>query len=118
MPLACYGWYMTTEHKPTASVEAYLSDIANDSSWSEFGSALILDCSHLSASDLDLRTIELARILGWGAVTVSDDTDLDALGWDAEDAVGWMNSLAPDRVLFVVSDNSLFAQDPDRLVGE
>ena len=93
---------------------------------------LILDCSHLRTTDLDLRIIEYAQALSkltdspWAPVPrdrkvidratedarelVSDlsDDDAEALDSIAEDALAYLNNTAEDGTGYYIEDNSLF----------
>ena len=72
---------------------------------------IILDSSHMSASDLDLRIVMYAHDLGWPE-PVNDERDLsyaDAIRWGADRAVEWLNDHhAPEGAAYVVEDNSLY----------
>lgn len=74
---------------------------------------IILDCSALSAADLDGRIITYALGLGWPhpddlVVTGDEEADGEAARWAADEAVDWLNERAPEGLAYVVEDNSLF----------
>lgn len=96
-----------------------------------------IDCSHLSAHDLNIRVIRFAESLGWtggthdlrlihsawdnydqGNVPLDWDSDeedfvfeyRDALDWACDDAVDWLNddSFGPENVYWTIDDNCLY----------
>ncbi len=68
--------------------------------------SLVLDCSHLSADDLDRRIVAYAVGMGWSAPEGSEPGDLR---WDADCALDWLNDhAAPEGYAYEVEGNSLF----------
>lgn len=101
-----------------------------------FTPGIVIDCSHLSAADLDCRVVEFAASLGWtGGVNdldllfsdwddynrgvippdYSDEEDFiisyrEALAFACDDAVEWLNDemMGPEGVYWTIDDNSLY----------
>jgi hypothetical protein len=74
---------------------------------------IILDCSALSASDLDGRIIAYALGLGWPhpddlVVTGDEEADGEATRWAADEAVAWLNERAAEGLAYVTEDNCLY----------
>ena len=95
-----------------------------------------IDCSHLSASDLDYRVISFAAQLGWtgdkndlamleadwvayskgdAPQDYTDEEDFfisyqEALAYACDDAVLWLNEnkFGPENVYWAIDDNSLY----------
>jgi hypothetical protein len=79
---------------------------------------IVLDCSALSAADLDGRIITYALGLGWPhpdhlVVTGDEVADGEAARWAADEAVDWLNERAPLGLVFTVEDNSLYLSPID-----
>ena len=99
----------------------------------EYG--IVIDCSHLSAADLDYRVINMAHKLGWDGgdtdiqqinndwyhfvnysipVNYDDEEDFhisyrEALSFACDDAVEWLNETVADTGSFyLIDDNSLY----------
>lgn len=79
---------------------------------------IVLDCSHLSALDLDRRILAYAQAQGYryigawpdGTPISEDDPECVEI-WreEAEEAVDWLNDrVAQGSHLFIVEDNSLY----------
>ncbi len=82
---------------------------------------IIIDASHNSASTLDQRILQYAHALGYGGfdsylltVDVSAEDYAEALYWESERAVDYLNNdHAPEGYAYVVEDNSLYLWSVD-----
>jgi len=86
----------------------------------ETATGLIIDCSHLSALDLDRRIVRYASVCGYDyagevldqAAALIDDTDqmvLDAWRDHADACLDWLNDVvAADSHAYHIEDNSLY----------
>ena len=82
---------------------------------------IIIDASHNSASALDQRILQYAHALGYGGfdsylltVDVSAEDYAEALYWESERAVDYLNETHPYvGEVYVVEDNSLYLRSVD-----
>jgi hypothetical protein len=91
---------------------------------------IYIDGSHTSAVDFQVAVIRFANDRGYEIDSNQMDKDvewmnsdlddedtlldiLDSLDWTYEGALDYLNSTAPDNLVWTVEDNSLFLEEAD-----